>query len=536
MKSPVTISSVSSRAQHTTYSASSQLDLFLDQIAPVGENPALWTPRDIWVRANQRVFEYFKEDRRFERKGTMKVNLIELAEYYSTFSNTPDGGMIVYGIRNNGEILGCAPFSIDQLNKIEEAHLYLCPLAKPEFKRVPVIIDNKQEFVLAIYIPYVGKLVETNKGEAWIRYGESKHTMSEEEKRDFRSTRQELSFEMEGASYNYPDDFDARIIQDFCDAYRNREGQQSWSNKEVLIDRHLIREIDGKIRPLNSLVLMAATDPRSTIPGCRIRIQRFASPEEGVGEGFSPQQDKTVEGNIVQIIREADRVISEMMYDVTWLSQEGKFITTSEYPRWAWFESLVNACVHRSYSFSGSEIFIKLFSDRMEVDSPGGFVPPVNENTIYHARATRNYHLMDALRYLGYVHMQREGTKRIRQSMEEWGLPDPVFRQEALHGVTVRVTLRNDHISRKRSTDRDVAIHFGVETWRTLQEHEITIAAYAFRNGEIQVSEASRLTGRTWQTSKKDLERLVAKGVIIFEPGRFMRDPKATYKIARAAK
>jgi ATP-dependent DNA helicase RecG len=96
---------------------------------------------------NQRIFESFKEDRRFERKGTTKVNLAELAEYFSTFSNTPDGGMIVYGIHDNGTILGCASLSVDQLNKVEEAHLTLCPLAKPEFKRVPVIIDNKQVLI-----------------------------------------------------------------------------------------------------------------------------------------------------------------------------------------------------------------------------------------------------------------------------------------------------------------------------------------------------------------------------------------------------
>src|SRR4051794_12702445 len=89
----------------------------------------------------------------------------------------------------------------------------------------------------------------------------------------------------------------------------------------------------------------------------------------------------------------------------------------------------------------------------------------------------------------------------------------------------------NDHETRKRATDRDVAFHFGVELWRTLQEHEIKIAAYAFRNGSIQVSEAQRLTGRTWHTSKKDLDRLTRKSVLEFEPGRFVRDPKAIYKL-----
>ena len=93
----------------------------------------------------------------------------------------------------------------------------------------------------------------------------------------------------------------------------------------------------------------------------------------------------------------------------------------------------------------------------------------------------------------------------------------------------------NDHETRKCATDRDVAMHFGVELWKTMQEHEIKIAAYAFRNGAIQVSEAARLSGRTWATSKKDLERLTRKGVLTFEPGKYVRDPKAIYRLTKIA-
>lgn len=71
------------------------------------EDPATWTPRDIWTRLNQRVLEFFKEDRRIERKGVKKADLDDLATYYSTFSNTPDGGLLVYGVENKGQIVGC---------------------------------------------------------------------------------------------------------------------------------------------------------------------------------------------------------------------------------------------------------------------------------------------------------------------------------------------------------------------------------------------------------------------------------------------
>lgn len=531
MSEKPTTSSVSSPARHTTYSVSAQLDLFADQIILPGDNMALWTPRDIWVRANQRALEIFKEDRRVERKSSKKIDFGDLAKYLSAFSNSPDGGMIVFGQENRGVITGCQNLSQDILNSIESCHTNLCPLSRPEFKRIPVIVDGKRNFCITIYVPYIGVLVETNKGEAWIRYGESLHRMSDEEKRDFRSTRRELSFELRESIYKYPNDFDGRIIQDYCDSFRLKEQKQEWSNEEVLIDRHLLRRDGEKLAALNSLVLMAGLDTGLAIPGCRVRIQRFSGETEGAGEKYGRKKEKIIEGNLVKIIKDADSIMSEMIDDVTWLNPDGKFITTPEYPKWAWFEALVNACVHRSYDFSGTEIFVKLFSDRMEIESPGGFVPPVNESNIYTVRASRNYHLMDALRVLGYVHMSREGTRRMRESMTEWGLPEPKFRQEALHGVIVRVILYNDHISRKRATDRDVAHHFGVEIWKSLEEHEIKIAAYAYRNGKVQVSEAARITGRTWSTSKKDLDRLTKKGVLVFLPGEFVRDPKTSYKL-----
>jgi ATP-dependent DNA helicase RecG len=119
--------------------------------------------------------------------------------------------------------------------------------------------------------------------------------------------------------------------------------------------------------------------------------------------------------------------------------------------------------------------------------------------------------------------------------MENYRLPEPQFRQEALHGVVVRVTLFNDHITRKRASDRDVALFFGVEVWKTLQEHEIALVAHVYRNRSIHVSDASRITGRTWATSKKDLDRLARKGVLSFMSGQYARDYKSHYVLKEKA-
>lgn len=431
-----------------------------------------------------------------------------MAKYLSAFSNTPDGGVLVFGADSHGKPTGCNNLSDEHANRIEHNHTNLCPESRPEFRRIPSTVDGKPDFCIAVYIPYIGRLIETNKQEAWIRYGDSIHKMSDEEKQDFRSTRQELTFELARAPYVYPEEFDDGIVQDFCDGFRSRERRENWTNTDILKDRYLLTEDQGVMNPNNALALLAAKSPRKSIPGCRVRVQRFGDNVEGSGNSYTPLRDRFFEGNVVEIIRSAAQELDELVYDVTWLNKDGKFETTPEYPRWAWFEALVNACVHRSYSFAGTEITVKLFPNRMEIESPGGFVPPVNETNLYLTRAARNHHFMDAMRYLGYVQMAREGTRRIRESMANYSLPDPIFKQEALHGVVVRVTLFNDHLTRKRASDRDVAVYFGVEVWRMLQEHEITLAAHAYRNRVIHVSDASRLTGRTWATSKKRLRSL----------------------------
>jgi ATP-dependent DNA helicase RecG len=511
-----------------------QLSLF-DLPIEAGENIGLWTPRDIWVRVTQRVMAQLGEDRRLDYKRvdynrTDRIDFDDMAANYSAFSNTPDGGLLVFGATSQGIPTGCTTVPVAQLNRLEKFHVNRCPLARPEFKRFGVIVNDKQDFCIAVYVPYIGRLVETNKAEAWIRIGDSIHKMSEEEKQDFRATRHELAYELAPASnYNYPHDFEIQIIQDFCDSFRQRDSHSTWSNEEVLVDRNLAQREAGRIVPLNALVLMAAKNPRRTIPGCRVRVQRFGDLVEGSGQNYQPLVDRMAEGNIVEIFRLAFEIMKNTIYRVTYLNEAGKFVDTDEYPQMAWFEAIVNACVHRSYSFGGTEITVKFFPDRLEVESPGGFVPPVNEKTIYSARASRNYHLMDALRFLGYVRMGREGVHRIRDSMKENELPEPIFKQETLHGVVVRVTLKNE--MRSRAIDRDVAQYFGVEVWITLSEIEVAIIGFAFRNTIMNVSDASRITGRTWQTSKKDLERLTKKNLLVFHKGKYTRDSSAHYRI-----
>lgn len=488
------------------------------------------SPHDMWEQISQHELARYSEDRRIEFKSS-SIHFAELAKYYSMFSNTsPEGGVILIGVNDNGVAEGCKSLSVHQLNALEKFHFDFCPEARPEVRRVELRVGGSSDFFLAFYVPYRNKLTETNKKEAYIRYGDSIHKMSDEEKREYRQSRNEIEFELEPCGLMWPDDFDAGIVSALCERFLDREDISDRSHEEILEIKHLGQINRNNFYPNKALAILAARDPRSLIPGCRIRIQRFEGILEGEGQSYNPVVDRFIEGNAVQLIERTALMLENLIYDFTWFGEDGKFVTTKEYPRAAWFEALVNAVAHRSYIFSGADISIKLFKDRMMIESPGGFCPPVSPSNIYKVRASRNPFLMDGMYLLDYVKMAREGTRRMAASMKEYGLPEPEFLQEAVHGLLVRVVLRNDSAYRRRAGATEVIDAFGEKLWKTFDDDEQKLAEIAVRNGEINVSDAQRVTGRTWHTAKKILTRMVQRGALIHVHNQSDRDSRAYFR------
>jgi len=82
-------------------------------------------------------------------------------------------------------------------------------------------------------------------------------------------------------------------------------------------------------------------------------------------------KDIRLELPLPKLLDEAFRIIGTQLREFTRLVTGGKFLTTPEYPMFAWQEAISNAVVHRAYNITGADIQIKLFDDRVEVESPG---------------------------------------------------------------------------------------------------------------------------------------------------------------------
>ena len=100
-----------------------------------------------------------------------------------------------------------------------------------------------------------------------------------------------------------------------------------------------------------------------------------------------------------------------------------------EYPEEAVREAIVNAVAHRDYSHfaRGSYIQIRLFADRLEVQSPGGLYGNVTVETLEDEQSTRNRVLMRLMEDLHLVENRGSGIRTMIAVLRNANLEPPQF-------------------------------------------------------------------------------------------------------------
>lgn len=457
------------------------------------------------------------------------------------WANTqPDGGLIVLGMKDGGGFEGCNSLSQDQVNDREKVGYVYCPDADVSSKHVPVVNGSgEQDFVILLRVRYNSEVVvKTTGGKAFVRKGDSKVGLSPDEIRELRADKGEVSFEQQECSVAYPDEFDRAAILEFTEAVRkSRNLSQDLSAEEILELRRLGRFELGEFVPNVACALLFSTDPGRICPGCKVRFQRFEGEQEGTGEKYNAVKDEFLEGSVPHLIQQTEEMLQSQLRTFSPLDASGKFFPVPEYPKEAWYEAIVNACVHRSYGngMRNMPIFVKMFDDRLVFESPGPFPPFVTPDNIYDMHQPRNPHLMDAMFYLEYVKCAHEGTRRIRDSMERMQLPKPEFRQSEIGYSIVRVTLQNNIHQRRAWVDQDISQLVGEAIAASLQENEKRVLNWAAEHGSISISDAHKLLDISWQLARKLLLSLAKRRLlqyIRFKKYEFdKRDPQAYFRL-----
>ena len=116
------------------------------------------------------------------------------------------------------------------------------------------------------------------------------------------------------------------------------------------------------------------------------------------------------------------------------------FVTEEEYPKFVRQEIIVNAITHRDYSIRGTDIQIKMFDDRIVVESPGRLPGLVKAGNIRHTHFSRNPKIAEFLRDYNFVKEYGEGVDRMCRELEAVGLQSPEYRVNAF---MLQATIRN---------------------------------------------------------------------------------------------
>ena len=172
---------------------------------------------------------------------------------------------------------------------------------------------------------------------------------------------------------------------------------------------------------------------------------------QGTEPDYAVRAEEDIRGPLTPLGDRSDLVIEPGVVDRAWdfvrrntassARLEGaQRLERWEYPEEVLREVLVNALVHRDYSIVGTDIMLTIFSDRLEIQSPGRLPNTVTiEGMRSGMRYARNQTLVNVMRDYRYVDARGMGIRnKVIPLMHDNNGTDPDFIEEE-NRFTVRL-------------------------------------------------------------------------------------------------
>lgn len=220
------------------------------------------------------------------------------------------------------------------------------------------------------------------------------------------------------------------IDLDFVEEYLKKIGYEKSAMEYLTQNKGFIKDRKGEKKISAAAILLFGKNPQLYLPRARVRFIRYERTEEKFGAEMNVVKDVIFEGNILNMIEKSIAYLDTQIKEKTYLGSDGRFVTEEEYPKFGRQEIIVNAVTHRDYNIRGTDIQIKMFDDRIVVESPGrlpGLVKPQNIRTTHFSR---NPKIAEFCKAYKYVKEFGEGVDRMYRELEKEGLPVPEFRQQ----------------------------------------------------------------------------------------------------------
>jgi len=289
--------------------------------------------------------------------------------------------------------------------------------------------------VLLLHVEQSNRLHATSADEAYIRVGDKSHKLGFEERMQLMFAKGVCYFEDEPVTKAGIEDIDLKCVEEYC----ARIGYGRDALTYLRSNKNFITEKDGREFVSGAAILLFGIAPQRWFPRARVRVVCYDGTQELTGAQMNVVKDEMFEGRIIDMTRNALAFVKTQIREHTFLGEGAVFRTIPDYPEFCWTELIVNAITHRDYSIFGTDIQVKIFSDRLTVESPGILPGMVRIGNLRTTHFSRNPKIAQVLHEYEYVREFGEGIDRIYREMAEVGQPAPEFKQ---FDFMLRATIR----------------------------------------------------------------------------------------------
>jgi len=302
------------------------------------------------------------------------------------------------------------------------------------------------------------------------------------------------------------DDLDTALVEQYREELsRRRPGSPllRQSPEGLLLQVGAAVQAGKELQPTLTGILFFGRDPQHFYPSLTITLLHFAGTSTARAREEDPLylDNKEFRGVVPAVIDAARATI----YDK--IGKQGRvegFVRhdVPEYPEFAYREAIVNAVGHRDYGLEGGFVQVRLFADRLEVQSPGGLGGHLTVDNIAYEQYTRNPHIMGLLEDFGYVERRGLGVDQMIRSMTDSGLEPPVFENR---GSSFWVTLNG------KPPEKPLPNLEGLG----LNERQVRAVAQLRAKGRVTNRGYQELFGVSERTALYDLQGLVDAGLAL---------------------
>lgn len=169
---------------------------------------------------------------------------------------------------------------------------------------------------------------------------------------------------------------------------------------------------------------------------------------------------------------------------------------------------IINAATHCEYSIKGTDIQVKMFDDRIVVESPGNLPGIVRLNNMRQVHFSRNPKIAAFLHEYDYVQEFGEGVDRMYKEMDKAGLPAPEYKDVAF---MLHATIQNGINVVDSVTDNAADNHAAIIK---LSATEQEILEHLQNSPTLSAKDLAALLHKTPRTIQHNITVLKEKGFL----------------------